>query len=339
LNRRVRRQVQSFPSFGSGFVFSQPFPNFPNVPAGGSQGSFVSSSHTLSSRLGDVKPVASGQSTVVHHKDGKFQQTNTFIRPDGSVTTNKKTGRVKRQQLQSQSQNGQSGNQQSQTQSQDQPGGQQTQFQSQGQGNVVEPIAAPVASQNLINQQPQQPQPQLQQPQQNQQPLQNQQPQNQQPQNQQPQEQEFLSDNRNLQNGIPQGNQNFNPQGQQMGQPGFGAFPFGPVGFGQGFPQFGFAPGFGGLQNPFFQFPQPAFGGNSPVAPMGNPQGPAPGVQPAFGGTLDNRFGEDEIGGSVAGGTQTFVSQNGNFQSSSSVLRPDGQVVTSQQSGKWPAKG
>lgn len=72
---------------------------------------------------------------------------------------------------------------------------------------------------------------------------------------------------------------------------------------------------------------------------MGNPQGPAPGVQPAFGGTLDNRFGEDEIGGTVAGGSQTVVSQNGNFQSSTSILRPDGQVITSQQSGKFPAKG
>lgn len=86
--------------------------------------------------------------------------------------------------------------------------------------------------------------------------------------------------------------------------------------------------------DPFVPFPQPAFGGNFPVAGTGV-QGT--GTQTA-GSTigLDNRFGED--GPVVTGGTHTITSQNGNFQSTSSILKPDGQVITTQQSGKLPAK-
>jgi hypothetical protein len=75
---------------------------------------------------------------------------------------------------------------------------------------------------------------------------------------------------------------------------------------------------------------QPAFG-------FGFPQQPAfgfqPGQQPAFGGTLDNRFGEDEAPNAVVGGAQTITSQNGVYHATSSILKPDGQVVTTQQSG------
>lgn len=86
---RARRQIQPFQPFGQPF---QPFP-FPAVQPGQGQGSFVSSSQTLNSRFGDDEPTYTGQSTVIHHgNDGKYQQTNTFIRPDGSVHTNKQTG-------------------------------------------------------------------------------------------------------------------------------------------------------------------------------------------------------------------------------------------------------
>lgn len=64
-------------------------------------------------------------------------------------------------------------------------------------------------------------------------------------------------------------------------------------------------------------------------------------IQPITGNkpsqTLDNRFGADEDTGVVtSGGTHTVTSQNGNFHSVSSVLKPDGQVITTQQSGKFP---
>lgn len=81
---RVRRQ-------GPGFGF-QPFPNFPAIQPGQGQGTFVSSSQSLHTRFGDDEPTYSGQSTVIHSNDGKYQQTNTFTRPDGSVTTNKQSG-------------------------------------------------------------------------------------------------------------------------------------------------------------------------------------------------------------------------------------------------------
>lgn len=87
-------------------------------------------------------------------------------------------------------------------------------------------------------------------------------------------------------------------------------------------PGFGFGPGFG---QPGFA--QPAFAGQ-------------PGAGSTFTGTtstLDNRFGEDEVP-VVTGGTQTVTSQNGNFQVVTSVLKPNGQVVTTQQSGKVPSK-
>lgn len=86
---RVRRQFQPIQPFG----FNQNFPNFPVIQPGQGQGSFVSTSQTLNSRFGDDEPTVSGQSTVIHtNKDGKVTQTNTYLRPDGSVTTNKQTG-------------------------------------------------------------------------------------------------------------------------------------------------------------------------------------------------------------------------------------------------------
>ena len=86
---RVRRQVQPFGN--AGFPF-QPFP-FPAIqPGAGGQGSFVSTSQTLNSRFGEDEPVVSGQTTVIHSNDGKYTQTNTYLRPDGSVTSNKQSG-------------------------------------------------------------------------------------------------------------------------------------------------------------------------------------------------------------------------------------------------------
>lgn len=91
---RVRRQVQpgAFNPFPGGFAFPQPMFNFPNVPAGQGQGSFVSTSQTLSSRFGDDEPVVTGQTQTFHHNAGQYQQVTTNLRPDGSVTTNKQTG-------------------------------------------------------------------------------------------------------------------------------------------------------------------------------------------------------------------------------------------------------
>lgn len=69
------------------------------------------------------------------------------------------------------------------------------------------------------------------------------------------------------------------------------------------------------------------------------PIAPGPGAQTTFTGstqTLDNRFGEDEP--VVTGGTHTVTSQNGNFHSTSTVLKPDGQLVTMHQTGKFPSK-
>lgn len=109
-------------------------------------------------------------------------------------------------------------------------------------------------------------------------------------------------------------------------QAGFG-FPQAGFGFPQagfGFPQVGF-----GQQG----FGQPGFGVQPGFAPQ-------PGAGSTFTGTtstLDNRFGEDEVP-VITGGTQTVTSQNGNFQVVTSVLKPDGQVVTTQQSGKVPPK-
>jgi hypothetical protein len=88
LLNRVRRQVQ--PNFG-GFAFPQPVFNFPQIQPGQGQGSFVSSS--LSSRFGEDEPVVTGQTSTIHTSDGKYHQTNTVLRPDGTVQTNKYSGK------------------------------------------------------------------------------------------------------------------------------------------------------------------------------------------------------------------------------------------------------
>jgi hypothetical protein len=91
---RLRRQVNNnfgFPQFGFPQpAFPQPTFNFqPGAP--GTQTSFTS--QTLNSRFGeDSQPVVTGQSTQFTSTGNKFQQTNTFIRPDGSVTSNKQSG-------------------------------------------------------------------------------------------------------------------------------------------------------------------------------------------------------------------------------------------------------
>ena len=85
---------------------------------------------------------------------------------------------------------------------------------------------------------------------------------------------------------------------------------------------------------PGFGFQQPGFGGPAFGA------GVQPGPGSTFTGTtstLNNRFGEDEVP-VVTGGTQTVTSQNGNVNVVTSVLKPNGQVVTTQQSGKYPTK-
>lgn len=84
---------------------------------------------------------------------------------------------------------------------------------------------------------------------------------------------------------------------------------------------------------------QPGFGqGFIPPPVFAQPIQPGPGT--TFQGTtstLDNRFGENEVP-VVTGGTQTVTSQNGNYHVHTSVLKPDGQVVHSHQSGKFPTK-
>jgi hypothetical protein len=80
---RIRRQIQPFQPFG--------FPNFPSIPVGQGTGSFVSTSQvtSLDNRFGaDSDPVVTGQSTfITQNKDGKVQQSTTYLRPDGSTYT------------------------------------------------------------------------------------------------------------------------------------------------------------------------------------------------------------------------------------------------------------
>lgn len=66
---------------------------------------------------------------------------------------------------------------------------------------------------------------------------------------------------------------------------------------------------------------------------------PGPGAQTSFTGstqTLDNRFGEDEP--VVSGGSQIITSQNGNYHATTSVLKPGGQIITTEHHGKFPSK-
>lgn len=93
---RIRRQVPIQPfNNNAGFGFPQNFFNqFPQPqPGQGTQGTYVSSSQTVNSRFGEDEPVVSGQSTVVHHHKGQYHQTNTYVRPDGSVTSNQHSGK------------------------------------------------------------------------------------------------------------------------------------------------------------------------------------------------------------------------------------------------------
>lgn len=328
---RDRRQVQNFQPFGNQFPFQQlPFPQIPVGGAGQGQGSFVSTSQTLNSRFGDDEPVVSGQTTVIRHKDGKYEQTNYHHRPDGSTGQTHSSGRVKRQQTQSQLQDGGNGGNQQQTQSQNQPGAQQ--FQTQSQGPNATPAAGQQLNQNSI------PQGNTQFEDRNQQGN-DQYAQGGQGGQQYPQGggQQYPQGNQGGQQ-YPQGNQGGQqyPQGNQQfgGQPGFGFAPFGfgsfgPGGFGAApFPQAGFAPGFAGF--PFQQ--QPGFGfpaGNIPPG-AGAGQGPQSGFT---GSRIDSRFSDDDSG-SVSGGTQTFSSNNGVFHSETSVLGPDGKVHTHRTSGR-----
>lgn len=79
----MRRQIQPFQPFG--------FPNFPAFPQPGQgQGSFVSTQQvtSLDNRFGGDDAVVTGQSTfVTQNKDGKVQQSTTYLRPDGSTYT------------------------------------------------------------------------------------------------------------------------------------------------------------------------------------------------------------------------------------------------------------
>lgn len=329
--KRVRRQVQPFQPFG----FGQPL-FFPQIqPGAGSQGTFVSSS--VDSRFGGDEPVVNQQSHVFHHRDGNYHQTNVYTNPDGSTSTSKQSGRVKRQQSQLQSQNGESGNQ-VQGQSQNPQGAQQIQTQSQGQNHNQ--VATPAVIQPVV-------------------PL----------------------DNRDQQNVIPQGNQQYapqyehgqpdnypqqvdnrQPQSYPQGQPSYpqqgGSYPQGgnyPQGVNYqqagGYPQGGFGhPGFAGPfgVTPFGIGGFGPFGGVMPGIGFGNPFGfqqpfmgaggagfqPGPGTQTTFtDGGLQSRFSDDEPGTTrTNGGTSTFTSHNGHgagaFHSTSSFQGPDGRVTT-----------
>lgn len=90
---------------------------------------------------------------------------------------------------------------------------------------------------------------------------------------------------------------------------------------------------------PYPNFQQPGFGGGNFGAAPGNFAPAGTGSQTVVSGstqTLDNRFGEEEP--VVTGGQTVITSQNGNFHQTTSILKPNGQVVTTQQSGKFPAK-
>jgi len=88
----MRRQIQPFQPFG--FPQFQPIQPFV-AGQGQGQGSFVSTSQTLNSRFGEDEPQVSHQSTVITSNDGKYQQTNTYTRPDGQTYVNKQTGKCK----------------------------------------------------------------------------------------------------------------------------------------------------------------------------------------------------------------------------------------------------
>jgi len=91
---RARRQIQTYDQynqgFGSPFAFPQPIVPYqvqPIVPLNvqpGTQGTYVSSSQTLSSRFDGDEPVYNHQSTVGHHSNGRVHETRTYTRPDGS---------------------------------------------------------------------------------------------------------------------------------------------------------------------------------------------------------------------------------------------------------------
>lgn len=324
---RVRRQSNFNPNFG-GFAFPQPVFNFPQIQPGQGQGSFVSTSQTLSSRFGEDEPVVTGQTQTFHTSGGQYQQTTTNLRPDGTVTTNKQSGRVKREVSQTKSQGSDDGK--AQLQSQSTRGDTQTQpekSRTQSQGNV--PTVTKGSFDHIQESEDEPTKPLNENLQRT-------------PQQQQQQHAPHVGSNSNVPPQQPyypqqQGNQQqpfYPPTGQQF------PFGFGSFGFQQNpfFPQPGFFPqqGFGfPQQSGFGGFPQQGF-----APPPPSQQGVGQGAQTTFVGgvsSLDNRFGEDE-GPVVTGGSQTITSQNGNYQITSSVLRPDGQVVTTQQSGKFPSK-
>lgn len=88
---------------------------------------------------------------------------------------------------------------------------------------------------------------------------------------------------------------------------------------------------------PFPNFQQPGFGGGAAPGNFAPPAGT--GSQTVVSGstqTLDNRFGEEEP--VVSGGQTVITSQNGNYHQTTSILKPNGQVVTTHESGKFPGK-
>lgn len=218
----------SFPNFG----FPQPQPGQP-----GTQTSFVSTSQTLNSRFGEDEPIVTGQQTVFQSSGNKFTQTNTVIRPDGSVTTNKQSGRVRRET----------------------PAKNEAKYDESKKPESFE-SKQQIPPQQPLNAQPnqqQQPLPAQQQPSQiDQNSRQQNHPQehNQQPQNhpqQQPQQPNYPQHQQQQPN-YPQGQPNY-PQAQPYFPQPIPAqqFPFGIGFFGQpqlGFPQFGF-PQFGKNNN------------------------------------------------------------------------------------------
>ena len=92
---RQRRQIQPFGQPQFGFP-NQGFPAFQFPQAGQGTGTFsgISTSQTLNSRFGDDEPVVTGNTQTISSNNGVFQSTNTVLRPDGSVTTNKQSGKL-----------------------------------------------------------------------------------------------------------------------------------------------------------------------------------------------------------------------------------------------------
>jgi hypothetical protein len=195
------------------------------VPQAGQPGTtFTSTSQVLNSRFNEDDGVVTGQQTTFTSSGNKYTQTQTVIRPDGSVTTNKQSGRVRRET----------------------PAKNEAKYDETNKPESIEskqqiPPQQPLNQQPNLHQQQQQPIPaQQQQPNLNEQNSRQQNQPHQQPQNNQQQQHQQPHNNQQQQPNYPQQQQPNYPQQQPFFPQPIPAqqFPFGIGFFGQ--PQFGF---------------------------------------------------------------------------------------------------